>query len=121
MQCKVEVLYLVSFLLIIVNVKGQSGKNCLNLMIIATKSTLHFIRFSQFSVGESCVRKYDDSPGKCTAVRDCKQARDDHRKGIPLTVCGYSGREPIICCPVQVTITSTSSLKRISELSEIPS
>lgn len=66
------------------------------------------------------MRKYDDAPGKCTAVRDCIQAREDHRKGIPLTVCGYIGQELIICCPGQVaTVATTSNLKRISELSKI--
>lgn len=70
------------------------------------------------------MRDYDDAPGKCVAVRDCKQAREDYRKGIPLTQCGFIGGKYIICCPDEVATTTTTTTrrpspgKRISESSE---
>lgn len=72
------------------------------------------------------MRDYDDAPGECAAVENCKRAREDYRRGVPLTHCGFIGGKLVICCPNQATTTTTkkiaarvSSGKRISELSEI--
>lgn len=47
------------------------------------------------------MRKYDNSPGTCTNVRSCPKVREEHKFGVPLTVCSYISGVPIICCPVE--------------------
>lgn len=47
------------------------------------------------------MRKYDNSPGTCTNVRSCPKVREEHRYGVPLTVCSYISGIAIICCPVE--------------------
>lgn len=51
------------------------------------------------SEGDSCVRKYDNSPGICKNVRNCKKAREEYKYGVPLTICAYVSGSPVICCP----------------------
>ncbi|CRL05174.1 CLUMA_CG018012, isoform A [Clunio marinus] len=50
--------------------------------------------------GDSCVRKYDNSPGICRSVRRCPKVREDYNYGVPLTICSYLNGEPTVCCPL---------------------
>lgn len=76
-------------------------------------------------VGEPCVRDHDEAPGICEAVDNCKQAREDYRKGILLSHCGFISGKLIICCPniaakkIELPSTRTATGRSISELSKI--
>lgn len=71
------------------------------------------------------MRDHDEASGKCESVESCKQAREDYRKGIPLSHCGFIGGKLIICCPNEIvkktkaTYTRVANGGSISELSEI--
>lgn len=71
------------------------------------------------------MRKYDNAPGICRGVRDCRRTREDYKMGIPLTICSYQDRLPIVCCPNDETTTSNYRITtrrnngpRVSELSK---
>lgn len=58
--------------------------------------------------GDSCVRKYDNSPGICKHVRGCQKVREEYNQGIPLTICAYISRQPIVCCPESNAVQTPS-------------
>lgn len=62
------------------------------------------------NVGDSCQVARSGATGVCAIITDCQPVLDDITKnGLFPEACGFRGREQIVCCPVQVTTTSTTT------------
>lgn len=94
-------------------------------MIIFGSIFYSIILLSQINaeeVGDSCTVARTGAIGTCKIADDCSQVNDEiRRQSLYPTICGFSERELIICCPITQTSMTTKSTTppiRISERSK---
>ncbi|XP_015598885.1 serine protease snake isoform X2 [Cephus cinctus] len=64
---------------------------------------------SQSYVGDICNLK-SGAPGKCSTLENCQSVYSQLVAGNPPdTLCGFSGFEPIVCCPSSTSRPSTTT------------
>ncbi|KAG8234523.1 hypothetical protein J437_LFUL011099 [Ladona fulva] len=61
----------------------------------------------KFLAGDTCSGA-EGRNGVCQLLRDCPGVQDGIKKGIRPEICGFQGREPIICCPAMGIQSLTS-------------
>lgn len=66
-----------------------------------------YISAQQFE-GETCTTR-DGSQGLCKNIEKCQAAKDEIKKGILPSICGFDARIPIVCCatPRSTTVGPT--------------
>ena len=68
--------------------------------------------------GSLCHRKFDRKSGYCLLAIQCIHAIRDFRvHGIPVDICGYKKKVPIICCPLDLKEVDTRG-RRLSARSK---
>ncbi|XP_063907488.1 serine protease snake-like [Zophobas morio] len=67
---------------------------------------------SQQFVGDVCTLRSTKSPGVCKLFNDCEKAREAlQQRRFPQT-CGFQGKQPIVCCPQNQTVTENTPPRR---------
>lgn len=73
-------------------------------------------------IGDLCQVARSGAQGVCQLINSCQPAIDEIvNHGLFPAQCGFRGRDQIVCCPVPLTTTSTTTLAptRISQRSEL--
>lgn len=95
----------------------------MNAICVAIVCAITLLPFAVYgaNVGDSCQVARSGATGVCAIITDCQPVIDEIvNQGLFPAQCGFRGREQIVCCPVKMvtTTTTTPAPTRISQQSK---